>query len=133
MRRVVAGLVMLLVVAAARPAVAVPSSDTWLEGYATAVLERELGVAPASLRVRDGVLTVNADDLGSADRERALALMKGIRGVVRVELAPGSAAVVGVSAPAPAPAPPGAEPPKILAEWQTGLLPGGALFKPLIA
>ena len=143
MRRVLAGLVILLALAAARPALAAPPSDSWLEGYASAVLERELSLSAPSLRVRGGILTVSADDLGAADRDRVLALLQGIRGVSRVELTPS----VAVSAPAPAPAPapvpapvpadPAPEtestPPRVLADWQTGLLPGGTLFKPLIA
>jgi len=146
MRCAVAALAMLLALAAARPAVAAPPSDTWLEGYATAVLERELSVSATSLRVRGGVLTLSADDLGNADRERALALLTGIRGILRVELTPGSAprAAITAGAPAPtvavsaaAPADPApetaSEPPRVLADWQTGLLPGGTLFKPLIA
>jgi uncharacterized protein DUF1207 len=45
------------------------------------------------------------------------------------------APAVAVSAPAPAePAPETAStPPRVLADWQTGLLPGGSLFKPLVA
>ena len=96
MRRVLAGLVILLALAAARPALAAPPSDSWLEGYASAVLERELSLSAASLRVRGGILTVSADDLGAADRDRVLALLQGIRGVSRVELTPS----VAVSAPA---------------------------------
>ena len=150
MRRALAGLAILLALGAAPPAVAAPPSDSWLEGYAAAVLERELSVSAASLRVRGGVLTVSADDVAAADRERALALLKSIRGVSRVEITPSTAShgeitrgaappavAVSASAPAPAPAEPAPEtastPPRVLADWQTGLLPGGTLFKPLVA
>jgi hypothetical protein len=136
-RRTLAALAILLALAAARPVVAAPPSDSWLEGYATAVLERELRVSAASLRVRGGVLTVSPADLGAADRERVLALLKGIRGVSRVEITPSVAVSASAQVPAPAPADPAPEtastPPRVLADWQTGLLPGGTLFKPLVA
>jgi len=143
-RGALAALALLLALAAARPAPAAPPSDAWLEGYAAAVLERELKLPAASLRVRDGVLTVSAGDLAGADRDRVLTLLRGIRGVSRVEIigepVP-TAPAVAVSAAAPtvvaqaAPAAPAApaEPPRVLVEWQSGLLPGGTLFKPLIA
>ena len=133
MRGALAGLALLsLVLAAVRPAVAAAPPDAWLEGYAAAVLERELKLSVPSLRVRGGVLTLSADDVPAADRARAQALLGGIRGVTRVEiLAPASPALA-VSAAAP-PAAAAADEPRVLAEWQTGLLPGGTLFKPLIA
>src|SRR5258705_1033961 len=129
MRRALAGLAILLALAAAGSAVAAPPSDSWLEGYATAVLERELRVSAASLRVRGGVLTLSAEDLGTADRERALALLHGVRGIVRVEITPGPATTRGavapavmVSASAPAgPAPQTASaPPREVAHLDTG-------------
>jgi hypothetical protein len=124
MRRAVAGLLVLVAVAAAHPAAAAAPSDAWLEGYAAAVLEREFRLTVPSLRVRGGVITLSAADLDGADRARVLAVLAGLRGAPRVEVLPGSGA--------DAPPPPG-EPPRVLADWQTGLLPGGTLFKPLIA
>ena len=137
MRGVLAALALVLALTAARPAVAAAPSDAWLEGYAAAILERELKLSAASLRVRAGVLSVSAGDLPAADRARVEALLSTIRGVTRVEISP-------VAAPAPtvtvaAPAPPAetetARPTdgRVLADWQTGLLPGGTLFKPLVA
>jgi hypothetical protein len=124
MRR--AALVLALLVRLAAPAVAdaAPPPDAWLEGYAAAVLERDLGLIVPSLRAARGVLTLSADDVPPADRPRVVALLQAIRGVTRVE-------VVG-DPPAPRPVSP-APPPGVLAEWQTGLLPGGTLFRPLIA
>src|SRR5262249_28971628 len=123
---------------AARPAAAVPPSDAWLEGYAAAVLERELQISAPSLRVREGVLSLSAGDLPAADEARVQALLGGIRGVTRVEIIPVAAPAtptVAVAAPAPPATTEAAPPPeaRVLADWQTGLLPGGALFKPLVA
>jgi len=78
-----------------------------------------------SLRASEGVLTLSAAELVDVDRTRVLSALRAIRGVTRVEI---------VEGPPPAPragAPSG--PPQVLAEWQTGLLPGGTLFRPLIA
>ena len=125
MRPIIAALTLLLALAAARPVLAEAPSDAWLEGYAAAILERELKLPVASLRVQDGVLTLTTAALSAADRARVQALLGGIRGVTRVELA-------SVPAGTPVPPPPTGPPPAPVA-WQTGLLPGGTLFKPLMA
>ena len=135
-RVAVAGLLLLVALPVAHPARAAPRSDDWLEGYAAAVLERELRLSVPSLRVRGGVLTLSADDLGDADRARALALLGGIRGVSRVEIAPAPPPpppVVAVVAPTTVEGEPRPAPGRLADDWHTGLLPGGTLFKPLIA
>ena len=124
MRRVARILALLVLLALAAPAAAAPP-DAWLEGYAAAVLERDLGLTVPSLRATQGIITLSGADLISADRVRVLSALRAIRGVTRVEI---------VEGPPPAPrteTPSG--PPRVLAEWQTGLLPGGTLFRPLIA
>jgi len=104
---------------------AAPPSDAWLEGYATAVLEREVRLTIPSLRATQGVITLTASDVPEADRARVVAVLQAIRGVTRVE-------IVGGPPPAPRAETP-AGPPRVLSDWQTGLLPGGTLFRPLIA
>src|SRR5919204_5748308 len=125
MRWVARVLVLHAVLGGAGMAAAAPPANAWLEGYAAAVLERELGLTVPSLRANEGVITLSASDLGGVDRPRVLSLLRTLRGVTRVEI------VEGPPPAAPTPAP--AEPPRVLAEWQTGLLPGGTLFRPLIA
>ena len=125
MRRVAQVLALLALLVPAGRAAAAPPPDAWLEGYAAAVLERDLGLSVPSLRATQGVLTLSAADLSVADRARVLSALRTIRGVTRVEI---------VEGPPPAPrveTPDG--PLLVLAEWQTGLLPGGTLFRPLIA
>ncbi len=125
MRRVARILALLALLALAAPAAAAPPPDAWLEGYAAAVLERDLGLTVPSLRASEGVLTLSAAELVDVDRTRVLSALRAIRGVTRVEIVEG-----------PPPAPPAGAPsgpPQVLAEWQTGLLPGGTLFRPLIA
>ena len=120
-------LVSLLTLLVASNAGAVTTDDSFIAGYAAAVLEREFTLTAPSLRVQNGVITLSASDLASADRARVIGQLGRIHGVARVVvLEPGA------EPPAP-PASPAPEPPRVLAEWQVGVLPGGVLFKPLIA
>ncbi len=120
-------LVWLLTLLMVSTALAAPTDDSFIAGYAAAVLEREFSLTVPSLRVQSGVVTLAAADLGDADRARVVAQLERIRGVTHVVvLEPG----VQPPAPAPIAAP---EPLRILSEWQTGVLPGGVLFKPLVA
>ena len=118
---------LMLALFAVSPAAAVPGDDSYIAGYAAAVLEREFSLSAPSLRVQNGVLSVAAADLASADRAQVVAQLEKIPGVARVVvLEPGAAAPV----PPPTPV---AELPQVLSEWQVGVMPGGVLFKPLIA
>jgi len=122
----------LLLLAGAPAAAATGSEDAFVAGYAAAILEREFKLTAPSLRVDNGVISVRLSDLRGADRDRVQTALQAIRGVVRVEiLEPGTEPSV---APPVASDPTATTPPlRVLMEWQTGLLPGGSLFKPLIA
>lgn len=128
-RPAAAALALVLLVAA--PALAaLASEDAFVAGYAAAILEREFRVRAPSLRVEHGVISVQASDLAGVDRARVLAALQAIRGAARVE-------ILEAGAPPPAPVPPvtaeATPPPRMPSEWQAGLLPGGSLFKPLVA
>jgi len=135
------------------PAAGAAPSDAYLEGYAAAVLERELGLRDVQAQVRDGRVEVRAPQLTAADRARVTAALSRIPGVVAVTMVEGTAAG-GVAAPAtpapepstPAPAstaPPAstqlarsaepAEPGLGDTALANGLLPPGTLFAPLLA
>jgi hypothetical protein len=126
MKRLAIAFVVLVAIGGPAPEALAAETDAWLEGYAAAVLERQLGITVPSLTVRHGVIQLSTADLGGQERERVVAVLSAIRGVVRVE-------VLEAGAPPPplAHAPTG--PGQILAEWDTGLFPGGTLFKPLMA
>jgi Protein of unknown function (DUF1207) len=131
-RRLLAVLALVLAGASATPAAAA-SEDAFVAGYATAVLERDFRLTAPSLRVQNGVIYLDAQDLAGADRGRVVTALQAVRGAARVEViepgAPPAAPVV--ATPPPTAAKPA--PLRVISEWQTGLLPGGSLFKPLLA
>lgn len=77
-------LVLLLTVLVAAKALAAPADDSFIAGYAAAVLEREFSLTAPSLRVHNGVITLTAADLATGDRARIVAQLERIRGVTRV-------------------------------------------------
>jgi len=125
----VPGALLLLLLATSTGWAADAATDAYLAGYAGAVLEREFKTRAPSLRVVDGSVTLDATDLGSADRtqvESALSQIRGVTGVQirdRGEIDP---AVAGGAAPRPVD-------PKAPRELAIGFLPGGGLFQALIA
>jgi hypothetical protein len=130
------GRILFLVVAlgllvSARAQAAAPE-DAYLAGYAAAVLEREFGISAPSLQVRNGVVTISAGDLGGAPRDRVIAALSAIRGAARVIVSDAAPPVARTSASAEATTE-RTPSPKVLKELQTGVLPGGQLFQPLIA
>lgn len=60
--------------------------DSFLQGYITAVLEREFHISPESLNVRDGIVTFSSEQVADADRERIVSAISGIQGVIHVEI-----------------------------------------------
>jgi Protein of unknown function (DUF1207) len=130
-----------LALSATAPAFAAPPDDAYVAGYAAAVLEREFALPAPSLRVRGGALTVAESDLGEADHARVIATLSRIPGVIRVEILtappPAPSASLAMLAAARSNGPEGASgeeaPPATTPEYHLGWLPGGILFKPLIA
>jgi Protein of unknown function (DUF1207) len=127
-RATCAALMLLLVLAPFRVAAAT-ADDAYIAGYAAAVLERQFSLTVPSLKVANGVVSLAASNIATADRARVVAELERIRGVARVVvLEPGTVPPITQTAPTASP-----EPPQILSEWQAGVFPGGVLFKPLIA
>ena len=65
MRHTIAAFTLLLALGATRPVLAAALSDEWLEGYAAAILERELKLPVASLHVENGVLNLTTEALSA--------------------------------------------------------------------
>lgn len=124
----IAGTLLMLLLAAGVPFAAERSGDdAYIAGYASAVLEREFQLSARSLTVRNGVVTLHADDLRGVDAARVTDALTRIRGVVRVDV------VRGTSTPdMPAPTTTSVTP-KGIKEFPGGILPGGQLFQPLMA
>ncbi|MFZ2312592.1 MAG: DUF1207 domain-containing protein [Methylobacter sp.] len=108
--------------------------DAYIAGYAAGALKHDLKLDMPALMVRDGVITLPVGGLEAADRAKAVQLLWEIPGVNEVktseatsqqvtEASSKSARIAGVKAA------PAAES-DIL---QTGLIPNGHLFKPLLA
>jgi uncharacterized protein DUF1207 len=100
------------------PVMAGPIDDSYLAGYATAVLDKQFGPASRTVTVRDGVATVSAADLAGKHDETVKALSS-IKGISRVEMIAARPGTPGEASARTRP--------------ETGRLPGGYLFNPLIA
>lgn len=74
-----------LVLSFAIEAYSLPTDDSYLAGYATAVIERELHMTVNNLTVKDGVITIDVGNLRNRNREKIIAALKGIPGIVRIE------------------------------------------------
>lgn len=103
------------------------ADDSYIAGYAAAVLRHEFNAANVSMVVQDGVVTVYAASLGTLDRTKVQTALEDIPGVIRVEILEGTAA-----ADLPQPPPPEAITQEI-PEPGPKFLPNGLLFDPFHA
>jgi hypothetical protein len=129
-------LFVLLAVLGAAPR-ASASTDSYIAGYAAAILEREFGLKSAKVTVKDGVVRVTAEELAESERDRIVTALAGIRGVTKVEVRRPDESGVPLEAPSTE-APPTArrESGKTEAEVErptSVFLPKDKLFRPLIA
>lgn len=132
------------------------TDDVYVRGYVSAVAEREFGVPPEAIDVRDGVVRVDAPQLSAEQRARLSAALRQVRGVTDVRVSspagvttssPPVSAATAPSTPqvaaSPEPSvdhmysgavrPDGVFVPAIDERFELGLLPGKTLFDPLIA
>jgi hypothetical protein len=91
--------------------------DAYIKGYVAAVLEQQPELTKPSVRVEDGVVTVYAEDLSGAQRDRIEQALRQIPGVVAVRVREAKLA------------PPDVRPVKP----RSGFLPDGQLFDPFHA
>lgn len=113
---------------------AVAPDDSYLTGYAAAILQREFQVTAPSLKVTNGVISLRSEDIAGIDRQKVIAALSTIPGAVRVEIlgeeaaAPAAAGSPEGAAPTPGSGPPGSSP-----GLPVGWLPPGHLFSRLLA
>ena len=62
------------------------ADDSYIAGYAAAVLEHEFYVPGAIVQVHEGVVILTADTLGKVDRQKVITALEKIPGVVRAEI-----------------------------------------------
>ncbi len=108
------------------------TSDNFVRGYASAVLEREFRIKDFSLSVADGAVRVTSSELRDTDHDKVIAVFLSIHGVKMVEIADGRGAVVASSDSQRAGTQPGVQSSTKL-DYELGFLPRGKLFEPLIA
>jgi hypothetical protein len=109
------------------------TSDDFIQGYASAVLEREFRIKHFSLKVAGEVVTITSNDMNDADHDKVLAALTTIQGVKKVEIIDGSGAVVAASTLQQMGAEKASLRTSTQADYELGFLPGGHLFEPLIA
>lgn len=108
--------------------------DTYLTGYAAAILERDFHISRDAVRVSAGVITVRAESVPESAREKIMQALATIPGAVRVEMRAQGRELASAPATAPSPLTESVDqgrPDSALAE--TGFLPGGYLFDQLSA
>src|SRR5678815_6145234 len=69
--------------------IAIAVDDSYIAGYAAAVLRHEFDATKVALHVEKGVVIVDAESLGTADRTKVTTALESIPGVVRVEIREG--------------------------------------------
>lgn len=70
--------------------------STFIEGYASAILEREFSLSQVTVKANQGIITLSAEAIQEKDREKIVAALSRIKGVRQVSV---------LNAPAPEPHP----------------------------
>lgn len=108
------------------------TSDDFLQGYASAVLEREFRIRNFSLNVTGEAIRVRSEDLRRADHDKVIAALSSIQGVKKVVIVDSDGAVI-TSGPQEPGTQHASRPEPAKLDYELGFLPGGNLFEPLIA
>jgi hypothetical protein len=122
--------VLLLCLPSALPAA---TNDDFVQGYASAVLEREFRLKSFSLHVAGETVRIKSPDLTPADHASVVAALLAVKGVQTVEILDPHGVVVASSTPQQAATLRDAQARPVRPDYEVGFLPGGNLFEPLIA
>jgi Protein of unknown function (DUF1207) len=110
------------------------ADDSYIAGYAAAVLEHEFSITDAVIQVDDGIVTVTTKSIGGVDRGKVVSALKNIPGVRDADVR-----LKGPAGPSPADVPgEGVQPAEqgvqtAISGPQPKWLPRGLLFSPLHA
>jgi uncharacterized protein DUF1207 len=109
------------------------TTENFIQGYASAVLERELRIKNFSLNVDGETVRIESAGLAAADHDKVIAALLSIPGVRQVTIVDSRGGIVASSTPQePKPRRTSGQEP-VEPDYELGFLPGGNLFEPLIA
>jgi len=113
---------------------ATATDDAYIAGYAAGALKQNLKLDMPSLIVRDGIITLPAGSLETADRAKAVQILSEIPGLMLSRLSD-AASQESMAATSKSAQVPGDEAITATESFilPTGFLPAGHLFKPLLA
>jgi hypothetical protein len=109
------------------------TSDDFIKGYASAVLEREFGTKNFSLNVAGGTVRVTSGDLSAAERDKVNAALRSVQGVKAVEISDAQGVIAASSSPEQTGLQRALLQKSARPDYELGFLPGGNLFEPLVA
>ncbi|MGH7846439.1 MAG: DUF1207 domain-containing protein, partial [Candidatus Binatia bacterium] len=109
------------------------TSDDFIQGYASAVLEREFRIRNFSLNVTEEAVRVSSGELAGADHDKVIAALSSIQGVKKVEIIDSRGVVVASSSPQETGTQSALGQKSSKTDYELGFLPAGNLFEPLIA
>jgi len=109
------------------------TSEDFIQGYASAVLEREFQVKKFSLELAGETVRIKSAELADADHDKLMAALLSIQGVKQVVIVDSRGVEVASSATQPSATRSASLPESVKPEYDLGFLPGDNLFEPLIA
>lgn len=122
----------MLLLCVAVPLAAATRAD-FIQGYASAVLEREFGLKTFSVDVAGGTVRIQSAEFAAADLDRIVAALLSIKGVKQLTLVDPGGDVLASSPAQPPAAGGGLLQRPAPHDYELGFLPGGNLFEPLVA
>lgn len=109
------------------------TNDDFIQGYGSAVLERELRMKNFSLHVAGEAVRLISDDVTEPDRDKVIAALLSVQGVKKVTIIDSRGVVVASSAQQERGTQVTLQEKSIKPDYELGFLPAGNLFDPLIA
>jgi hypothetical protein len=109
------------------------TSEGFIQGYASAVLEREFRIKNFSLDVVGETVRIKSADIATAEHDTVMAALLSIQGVKQVTIVDAQGVIVASSTPQKTATKRASLQKSTQPDYELGFLPGGNLFEPLIA